>query len=98
VERKRQAAELERQAANRFRNLAERFGEESAHKIVARTLWQGATAEMVREMLGTPGHVSSKALKTKKREVWKYQRLDARRFGLHVLLENDVCVGWESSG
>ena len=92
-----QNAEFERQVAERFQNLVQRFGEGNANRIVGKTLWQGATAEMIHEMLGAPENVSSKVLKTMKRDVWKYNRLDARRYGLQVTLENGVCVGWETA-
>jgi predicted RNA-binding Zn-ribbon protein involved in translation (DUF1610 family) len=87
-----------RQVAERFQNLVQRFGEQNANRIVAKTIWQGATAEMIQEMLGAPAAVSSRVFKTKKRDVWKYGPLDARRYALQVTLENDVCVGWETAG
>jgi hypothetical protein len=93
-----QNADFERQVADRFQDLVQRFGEVNANRIVGKTLWQGATAEMIHEMLGTPENVSSKVLKTLKRDVWKYNRLDARRYGLQVTLENEVCVGWKTAG
>lgn len=93
-----QTAEHERQLAERFQGLVQRFGQENAGRIMSKTLWQGATAEMVHAMLGAPENVASKVLKTKKRDVWKYNRIGARRYGLQVTLENDVCVGWETAG
>jgi hypothetical protein len=93
-----QNANFEQQVAERLQNLVQRFGEVNANRIVGKTLWQGATAEMIHEMLGAPENVSSKVLKTLKRDVWKYNRLDARRYGLQVTIENDVCVGWETAG
>jgi hypothetical protein len=93
-----QQEEFNRQVAERFQNLVQRFGEQNANRIVAKTIWQGATAEMIHEMLGAPATVSSRVFKTKKRDVWKYEPLDARRYALQVTLENDVCVGWETAG
>ena len=93
-----QQEEFNRQVAERFQNLVQRYGMENANRIVAKTIWQGATAEMIQEMLGAPAAVSSRVFKTKKRDVWKYDPLDARRYGLLVTLENDVCVGWETAG
>jgi predicted RNA-binding Zn-ribbon protein involved in translation (DUF1610 family) len=92
-----QEGESRRREAERYQGLAQRFGLDNANRIVAKTLWQGASADMIREMLGPPLDVSTRVFKTKKREVWKYNALDARRYGLRITLENEVCVGWETT-
>jgi hypothetical protein len=45
--------------------------------------------------LGNPLDVDQKVLKTKKKEVWKYQPKGANRYALRVILENGLVVGWE---
>ncbi len=68
---------------------------EDAARIIARSIWQGETAEQLRDSLGRPIDVDQKVLKTKTKEVWKYSQTGVNRFGLRVTLENGVVVGWE---
>ena len=97
--RKKRAANARAAAAHaietRVAELAATYGDDNAQRMLACEPWQGATGPMIRAMLGAPEHVMTKTLKTKTRETWCYDRLDARRFALKVVLENDVCVGWE---
>jgi len=74
--------------------LVQRFGDEAARSIVAKEPWQGATAEMIREMFGEPENVSTKVYKTKTAETWKYERIGPNAYALRVKIENGVCVGW----
>jgi len=90
-----QDAEREQQRAAHQKGLEQRYGHEAAQRILSKTLWQGATAEMVREMFGAPEDVSTRVYKMKTTETWKYERIDARRYAKHVTLENGVCVGWK---
>lgn len=92
-----QSAEQDRRAAERFQSLAQRFGERNARLIVEKTLWQGATGDMIREMHGDPVDASRRVYKTRTTETWKYEPIDAKHFALQIILENDVCVGWKTS-
>jgi hypothetical protein len=97
-ERRRLQAGIEeqaRQAAERLLTLSERFGQPNARRIVDKTPWQGATEEMIREMLGAPEDVSRRVYKTKTTETWKYGR-DGKRYNLQITMENGVCVGWKT--
>jgi hypothetical protein len=88
--------EQARQAGERLLALSERFGQPNARRIVDKTLWQGATEGMIREMLGAPEDVSRKVYKTKTTETWKYGR-EGRSYHLQITMENGVCVGWKTS-
>ena len=60
-------------------------------------LWQGETAEQLRESLGTPPDTDQKVLKTKTKEIWKYRPTKRNRFGLKVTLDDGIVTGWEQN-
>jgi membrane protein implicated in regulation of membrane protease activity len=88
-EQKRQR-ESERRA-----DLVARFGEDTAARILAGEMWLAQTAEQLRESLGEPVDVDQKVMKTKTREVWKYDQTGANRFNLRVTLENGLVTEWD---
>ncbi len=63
--------------------------------LMARRIWQGQTAEQVLDSLGEPHDVDQKLLKTKKKEVWKYNHQGANRYGLRITLDDDQVIGWD---
>lgn len=63
--------------------------------IMDNRFWQGQTDDQLIYSLGSPVATDKKVLKTKKKEVWKYDHKGANRYGLRITLENDVVVGWE---
>jgi hypothetical protein len=77
-------------------NLRQRFGEQVAQLILAKTLWQGASGEIVREMYGDPAEVSTRVYKTKTTETWKFNPT-GKKYALQVTMENGTCVGWKTS-
>jgi hypothetical protein len=91
------AAKEAKRAAERQRRdaLVERFGVDDAGRIVRGEIWVGATADMIRESLGSPADKDQKVLKTKSKEIWKYHPAGTNRYKLRVTLENGVVVGWE---
>lgn len=82
--------ELERHA-----NLVLRFGDEIATRIVAGEVWLGQNEEQLRESLGDPLDIDEKVMKTKTRQVWKYDQAGANRFNTRVTLENGLVTGWD---
>ena len=68
---------------------------EIVNLLMSRSFWQGQSAEQLIESLGEPVEVDNKMLKTKKKEIWKYNHQGGNRFGLRVTLENDEVVGWD---
>lgn len=95
-----EAEELEyeiEKTARRSAALTKRFGADAAARIVEGSLWQGATADMVREIHGMPADTETKVLRDVRSEVWKYERVGkSNRFRLRVYLENGVVIGWQS--
>lgn len=88
-------ARLRAQALRRQR-IYDKYGHtEDAERIIAQRVWVGETAEQLRDSIGAPEDIDEKVLKTKRKEVWKYDRKTATRFGLKFTLENGIVVGWD---
>jgi hypothetical protein len=64
-------------------------------KLMNCSFWQGQTSEQLLDSLGNPQDVDEKILKTKKKEVWKYNHQGGNRYGLRITLDNDIVVGWD---
>jgi hypothetical protein len=62
--------------------------------ILDHHFWQRQTSEQLIDSLGNPTNVDKKVLKTRKRDVWKYNHRGANRYGLRITLDNDVVIGW----
>ena len=60
-----------------------------------KNFWQGQTAEQLIDSLGRPEDIDQKILKTKKKEIWKYNHQGGNRYGLRITLDNDHVVGWD---
>ena len=69
--------------------------ERVAERVVAGRRWEGQTSQQLIDSLGNPQSIEQKVLKTRKREIWKYDKRGANRYGLRVTLEDDIVVGWE---
>jgi hypothetical protein len=69
--------------------------EDVVQQILRKAYWQGQTAEQLHDSLGSPADVDKKILKTKSKETWKYDRRGVNRFGLRIIVENGVVVGWD---
>lgn len=81
--------------AKRLAELTDRFGAENAVRIMNRQFWQGATQEMIVESQGKPVDIEERVLKTKTRHTFKYAEKRKGQFGLRVMFEDGICVGWE---
>ncbi len=80
----------------RRKTLLAKYGDQAiVDMIMRRTMWQGQTEEQLIDSLGRPVDVDQKVLKTKTKEIWKYNRTGRNRFGLRITLENGVVVGWD---
>jgi hypothetical protein len=85
---------LKRQSV-RLAELTCKYSSESiAQRIMQRKIWEGQTSEQLRDSRGQPLATDDVLLKTRKREIWKYERRGKNRFGLRVTLDNDVVTGW----
>ncbi|MEZ4226676.1 MAG: hypothetical protein R3B13_37355 [Polyangiaceae bacterium] len=104
AERKRIREEGRRVAQeDRARSLMERFGADTAGRILAEELWLGATEEMVEATFGRPDRVEEKVLKTKTKRVFNYTRECPKCDGAGSILEfahiNDgLCFGCKGTG
>jgi hypothetical protein len=63
--------------------------------IMRRMFWQGQSQEQLLDSLGRPADIDQKVMKTKVREIWKYNQMGTNRFGLRITIENSVVVGWD---
>jgi hypothetical protein len=76
--------------------LLAKYGDaEIVENIINRMFWQGQTPEQLVDSIGNPVDVDRKVMKTKSREVWKYNETGKGRFALRITLEDDVVVGWD---
>lgn len=72
-----------------------KYGPTVAPRVHAGEVWIGQTGEQLRDARGEPEDIDVKVLKTKRRETWKYGRINARSFSLKVTLDNDVVAAYE---
>ncbi len=76
--------------------LTKKYGDtEIVERIMNSEVWQGATEKHVLDSLGKPLDIDQKVLKTKTKEVWKYEQVAKNRYALKVTMENGVVVGWD---
>ncbi len=80
----------------RLAYLCEKYKDETiAQKIYDGYFWEGQTSEQLLASLGNPEAVDNKLLKTKTKEIWKYNRQGVNRFALRITVENGYVVGWD---
>lgn len=81
---------------SRYARLLTKYGDEKlVDALLTQTIWQGMTAEQLRDSWGEPAAVEQKVMKTKVREVFKYKPLGRNRFRDKVTLEDGVITGWD---
>lgn len=64
-------------------------------RIMGSRFWQGQTDEQLLDSLGRPIDIDERVLKTKVKQIWKYNQTAKNRFALRITVENGVVVGWE---
>lgn len=80
----------------RRKRLMEKYkNEKIVDLIMKKSFWQGQTEEQLIDSLGRPLDIDQKVLKTKTKEVWKYNRTAKNRYGLKITLENAEVIGWD---
>lgn len=62
---------------------------------MARSIWQGATEEMIIESIGRPIDVDERVMKTKRKHVFKYHQRGKGKFALRITFEDGLLVGWD---
>ncbi|MCF7964887.1 MAG: hypothetical protein K9L79_05030 [Methylobacter tundripaludum] len=65
-------------------------------KILGGYFWVGQSSEQLIDSLGKPADVDRKVLKTKIKEVWKYNPRGLNRYGLRITLDDGFVVGWDN--
>ena len=76
--------------------LMEKYGDaELVDRLMRKMFWQGQSEEQLMDSLGRPLDIDQKVLKTKTKEVWKYNRTGKSRYALRITLENGEVVGWD---
>ncbi|MHB8773000.1 MAG: hypothetical protein ACYC7J_18550 [Syntrophales bacterium] len=87
---------LKEQGARRTALMGKYGDAKVVEAIMTHSYWQGQTSEQLRDSMGHPYDIDEKVLKTKRKEIWKYNPLGANRFGLRITVENDIVVGWDA--
>lgn len=82
----------------RERLMAKYHDPELVDKLMRGAIWQGQTSEQLVDSIGKPVVIDERVLKSKTKETWKYQKKGANRFGLRIIVENNIVVGWEHKG
>jgi|GEM_PF-1551007 len=76
--------------------LMEKYKDEDlVNKIIAGTISQGYSSEMLIDTLGKPVKIDEKVTKKKTTHTYKYGQINNRSFKLAVTLEDDIVVGWD---
>ncbi|MGB0206070.1 MAG: hypothetical protein ACPF9K_13635 [Neptuniibacter sp.] len=76
--------------------LLEKYGDEQlVDKLMQGMFWQGQPEEQLLDSLGKPLDIDQRVMKTKTKEVWKYDETGKNRYALKITLENGEVVGWD---
>jgi hypothetical protein len=79
----------------RIRLMLKYKSDDLVDELMAETFWVGQTADQLRDALGEPLDIDQKVLKTKTKEVWKYEQVGKNRYSLKIKLDDGVVVGWD---
>ncbi len=81
---------------SRYARLLQKYGDvKLVDSLIAGTIWQGMTAEQLRDSWGDPVSIEEKVMKTKVKQVFKYRQVAKDRFRDKVTLEDGVITGWD---
>jgi hypothetical protein len=76
--------------------LLQKYGDPRiVEKIMSGMVWQGQTAEQLRDSRGQPLDIDERVFKKSTRQTWKYMQTGVNRFALRVTLEDGFVVGWD---
>ena len=82
--------------AARLASLRVKYGDENiVQAIIRHEFWEGQTNEQLLDAIGNPPSVDNVLMKTRRREVWKYQPNGRNRYRLRITLDDDVVVSYE---
>lgn len=81
---------------SRYARLMQKYADEKlVDALISKTIWQGMTAEQLRDSWGEPASIEEKVMKTKIKQVFKYRPVAKDRYRDKVTLEDGVIVGWD---
>ena len=81
---------------NQIGYLHSKYEDEAlAQRILEHRPWEGQTSQQLVDSLGDPVSIDKKVLKTRKREIWKYNQRGTNRYKLRITLDDDIVVGWD---
>ncbi|MCU0431437.1 MAG: hypothetical protein MUF42_15845 [Cytophagaceae bacterium] len=69
--------------------------EELVKRLMNNEFWQGQSKQELEDSLGKPENISTQVLKSKTKEIWKYNEKKKNQYTLKITLENDIVVGWD---
>jgi len=88
-----------RQRNERFAYLWAKYRDgRLVHALMSEQFWEGQTASLLKDSLGPPAAIDNIQMKSRKREIWKYQPNGINRYLLRITLDDDVVVAWEQKG
>ncbi|ARV08189.1 DUF2845 domain-containing protein [Winogradskyella sp. PC-19] len=64
-------------------------------KLMSGSFWQGQPKGQLIDALGKPEQISEQVLKTRKKEIWKYQKTGTNRYALKITIEDGKVIGWD---
>ena len=81
---------------NRRAKLMNKYGDAAlVDRLMKQMFWQGQSKEQLLDSLGKPLDIDQKVLKTKVKEVWKYNKTGKGRYALRIIIENGEVIGWD---
>jgi len=82
--------------AARLSFLRAKYGDESLVQAIMRhEFWEGQTREQLLDARGQPPSIDNVLMKTRTREVWKYQPNGKNRYRLRITLDDGLVVSYE---
>jgi hypothetical protein len=96
-DRERLSREREYALRQRREHFLQKYGgdTELVDRLMRQSVWEGQTEDQLLDSLGKPLDVDQRVLKTKKKEVWKYNATGTNRNGVRITVENGTVVGWD---
>ncbi len=85
---------------NRIKYLKNKYNNDLfiVKSIMNQEFWSGQTSEQLVDSIGKPIAIDSQILKSKRKEIWKYQQIRKTQYALKITLENGYVVGWDQKG
>lgn len=79
----------------RKRLMEKYMDKELVDRIMQGHIWLEQTEEQLKDSIGKPIAIDNKVMKTRHREVWKYDQTGKNRFALRITLDDGIVVAWD---